>query len=77
MSTLENKRKEEECSKIHNLKYEILDSKQIRERFPVFDVPEGWTGFYEEAAGFVVPEWAIPAYADIAKENGAVLHEKV
>ena len=77
MSTSANKRGEVECAKEHNLKYEVLDSKQIRERFPVFEVSEGWSGFYEESAGFVVPEWAIPAYADIARKNGAELHENV
>ena len=38
-------------------------------------MPSDWTAFYEDAAGFTVPEWSIAAYRDIALKNGAELYE--
>ena len=68
---------EEPAAKLHNLKHEVLTAAELKKRFPVFDVPEDWTALYEEAAGLICPEWAIPAYEKIARDKGAELHENV
>jgi glycine/D-amino acid oxidase-like deaminating enzyme len=77
ISPPENPRREEEIAKIHNLTIEMLSGTQVKERFPVIEVPDSWKACYEADAGFIVPEWSIPAYANIAREHGAELHENV
>ena len=69
--------REEQAAIKHNLAHEILSAEEIRTRFPAFQVPDGWTALYEEAAGLIVPEWAIKAHAELARENGAELRENV
>lgn len=66
-----------EAALAHDLEVELLDAAEARSRFPVFDVPDDYTALVEAPAGFVVPEWAIEAYASIARASGAVLHECV
>ena len=62
-----NIQKEKQVAQIHNLDVELLSTDQLRQRFPIFTVPDGWTALYEPAAGFIVPEWSIPAYVNIAQ----------
>jgi len=66
-----------EAAQSHELEVELLDAKAVRQRYPVFDIPDDWQGLVEDAAGFIVPEWAIDAHAGIARANGADLREGV
>lgn len=60
----------------HGLPHERLDRAALAERFPVFRLPDHFEGFYEERAGYVVPERAMEAHAALARNNGAVLKER-
>ncbi|MCH2136098.1 MAG: N-methyl-L-tryptophan oxidase [Phycisphaerales bacterium] len=61
----------------HGLDVELLDAADVRDRFPIFRVPEDWIALVERPAGFVVPEWAIEAHAQIARQHGAQLRDGV
>jgi sarcosine oxidase len=58
----------------YNLPHEILDSGQIRRRFPPFRPPKHFAGLYEVGAGVVKPEQAVLAHLEEARKHGAELH---
>ena len=66
-----------EAAMQHELDVELLDAKAVRSRFPVFDIPDDWSALVESPAGFIVPEWSVSAFADIALRHGAELREGV
>lgn len=53
----------------HNIKHEILDNKDIEKRFPEFKIPEDTIGYYENNAGFIIPEKCITAQIELAKRK--------
>ena len=55
----------------HGLSHELLGAREVEERFPAFCVEDQYIGFYEENAGFIVPELAVRAHADLACAHGA------
>lgn len=57
----------------HGLPHEILDARDIRRRFPQFQVPDGGIGLYENIGGIVFPEAAIRAHLRGAEAAGATL----
>ena len=67
------------AAKKYNIKHEILDSSQIRERFPQFNVQDNESGYYEYNAGFLRPEECVGAQISLAEKYGAIIHrnEKV
>jgi sarcosine oxidase len=58
----------------HGLVYEVLDSREIRRRFPVFQPSDTEVGVYEPNAGYLIPELAIQSFLRIATRQGAHLH---
>jgi len=58
----------------HNLPHELLESKEIRQRFPVLQPPPDHCALYEANAGFLRPEAAVAAHLGLAAQRGAVLH---
>jgi sarcosine oxidase len=68
-----------EAARKHNITHELLDSTQIRRRFPQFTIGDQETGYYEPSAGFVRPEECIAAQLKLAEYHGAriLLNEKV
>jgi sarcosine oxidase len=58
----------------HGLPHELLDSADIRRRFPVFNVEPGTVALFEQQAGVLRPEAAIQAHLRQAAEHGAELH---
>jgi sarcosine oxidase len=59
----------------HNLPHELIeDPEEIQTRFPAFRIPENFLAFYEDNAGYLVPEEAIRTHANLAREYGAELH---
>ena len=62
-------------AKAHDLEFERMDAKAIRNRFPVFNIPDSFAGIFEQPAGIVFPERAIEAQARIARKHGAELLE--
>lgn len=55
----------------HDLPHELLDGDELRRRFPLFELPEGYGGLWEPEAGFLLPERAIAAHVRLALEAGA------
>jgi len=55
----------------HNIAHELLDGKEIRRRFPQFQVDDHEVGYFEKSAGFVRPEACIKAQLSLAEFNGA------
>src|SRR2546429_5020522 len=57
----------------HGLPHELLDTWDIRERFPAFDPPPGTVALFEKNAGYLLAEPSVKAHLDRALELGARL----
>ena len=57
----------------HGLPYEMLDSAELKRRFPVFDPEPKTVALFEKRAGFVRPERTVRAHLDLAASLGADL----
>ena len=57
----------------HGLPYEILDSPELKRRFPVFEPGPETVAIFEKRAGFVRPEGTVRAHLDRASSLGAEL----
>lgn len=62
-----------EAARKYGIVHELLDAKQIRARFPQFNIRDDETGYFEPEAGFVRPEACIAAQLALAEKNGAAL----
>ncbi len=62
-----------ESADAHGLPYRLLDSSELRRRFPVFAPDLDTVALYEERAGFVRPEASVQAHLDRARKLGAEL----
>ena len=56
--------------------HEVWDARQIRRRFPQFNVAGDEVGYFEPSAGFLRPEECVRAALDLAKQHGAELHQE-
>ena len=56
------------------LEHDDLSHDDLRTRFPMFTLPEQTIGFFEDKAGFVVPELAVAAHAQLTVQHGGELH---
>jgi len=57
----------------HGLKHTSYSSDELGERWPQFQLPEGFVGMHEEQGGYVYSEQSVAAYADLALREGAEL----
>ena len=57
----------------HDLAYEVLNSRQLSERFPGYRLPSETMAVYQPQGGLLVPERCISAYARLAQSHGASL----
>jgi sarcosine oxidase len=59
--------------------HEILDAREIKRRFPQFNVPTDSCAYYEHLAGYLAPERCVKVQLSLAKESGADIriNEKV
>lgn len=57
----------------HDLPYEMLDAKEIQQRFPPLNPHPDTVALFEERVGFVRPEESVRAHLDRAAELGAEL----
>jgi len=57
-----------------NIPHEMLNSSQIRERFPQFNVRENEVAYYEYHAGYLRPEKCVESQLALAKKYGAEMH---
>ncbi|QLK24555.1 N-methyl-L-tryptophan oxidase [Natrinema zhouii] len=55
----------------HDIPHEVLTSEEVTERFPGYDLPEGYRALYQPDGGFVVPEQAIVGHVETAQAAGA------
>ena len=63
-----------DAAKKAKLDYEILDTAQIRQRYPAFNVADGDEAYHDNVGGFVRPERCVTAQLQKAKALGADLH---
>ena len=63
-----------DAAKQYGIPHEILDARQIRQRFPQLIVADDETGYYEPSAGFVRPEECVRVQLALATHHGAELH---
>ncbi|MEM7144533.1 MAG: N-methyl-L-tryptophan oxidase [Verrucomicrobiota bacterium] len=64
-----------EAAAQHKLPHEFFqDPNEIRSRFPAFRIPPNYAAFYEEQAGYLIPEEAVRTHANLARTLGAHLH---
>ena len=64
-----------ESARIHGLPHELLNRDQLAARYPQFHLPADFVGMFEPNAGFLLPEKCVEAYATLARESGAEIHE--
>src|SRR6266567_7936024 len=55
----------------HRLEYELLDSSELRRRYPAFTPAEDEMALWEPHAGFLRPERCIEMFIRLARESGA------
>ncbi len=57
----------------HGLAYDWIDGAEIRRRFPVWNVPDDWSGCFTADAGYLLVEPALRAMATEMQEAGGML----
>jgi sarcosine oxidase len=60
------------CAKKFNVRHEVLETVEIRKRYPQFAVTDE-RGYYEYETGFLRPEVSIEAQLDLARKHGAAV----
>jgi sarcosine oxidase len=60
-------------ARTHGLEHKLLDSVELRRRYPVFNVHIDWVGVLEEQAGWLAPERAVETHLRQAERHGATL----
>jgi sarcosine oxidase len=60
----------------HDIPHEVLNHKQINDRFPGYEMPLGQMGLYQADGGFVLSERAIVAYVNAAVAEDAEVHAR-
>jgi sarcosine oxidase len=59
---------------IHHIPHEMLDATEIRRRWPQFELPADFVGFYERSGGMLLPERVVSRFCALALSSGAELH---
>ena len=62
-----------EIARAHDIPYDLLDSNEIRRRFPQFQVEEDERAYFEPSAGIVFPERCVAVQLRLARALGAVV----
>ena len=60
------------CARKFNIRHEILDAKDIRQRYPQFTITDE-RGYFEYETGYLKPELCIQAQLSLAERYGAKL----
>ncbi len=61
------------AAKKYGIAHDVLDARQIRNRFPQFNVRDDEIGYWEKNAGFLRPEECITAQLELAAKDGATI----
>ena len=62
--------------RLHRLKHEQWDSKELRRKVPGFHLPKGMTAVFQPDGGFLLSERAVIAYITAAQAQGAEIHAR-
>lgn len=60
--------------KEYRLPHEVLDHREVNERFPGYNLTAGMVGVFQWNSGFLVPERCIVAHVQAAQKLGAEVH---
>ena len=60
----------------HGVRYDILDTKGIQQRWPQMVIPDGTRGLYQERGGIVPAARSVRAMQDQARHHGVDLRER-
>ena len=63
-----------DAARRYNIPHEVLDTAEIRQRFPQFQLFGDELGYYEKPAGFLRPERCIETQLALARHFGASIH---
>lgn len=63
-----------DAANAHGIAHEMLDTAELRRRFPQFAIRDSEIGYYEPEAGFVRPEACVRAQLSLAEKHGAEIH---
>ncbi len=64
-----------QAAKKFGIAHRILETKNIQEQFPQFNLQGNEIGYYEEKAGFLHPEVCIETQLQLAEKYGASIHK--
>lgn len=59
----------------HGIPYEWLTPAEVRDRWPMVRVPDDWRALFSPVGGVVKTDNTLRALMQVARANGAVLHE--
>jgi len=68
-------RRAKEAADAHGVAFEWMDADEVRRRFPLFRVPDGWEAGYGDRSGFLHIDEALRAFADQARAGGVEIRE--
>lgn len=60
----------------HDIDHEVLSGAELNERFPGYDVPDGYEAVYQEDGGFLQSEQGIVAHVQAAHREGATIRAR-
>lgn len=63
----------ESCA-LHELPHELLDARELHERFPGYRLGPEMVGVFQPDAGFLLPERCVVTHAEEARALGAEIH---
>lgn len=58
----------------YDIPHEMLDSHELKRRYPQLKAPDHFAALYERMAGYVNPEETVKAHLDAAESRGAEIH---
>ncbi len=61
-------------SVLHGLPHDVLSARQLRDRFPAYNLPSEYQAVYQPEGGFLLSEACVTAYCFDALKAGAELH---
>lgn len=62
------------CAERHSIRHEILDARQVREKFPALNIPDHYKLVHDFDSGILVPERVLELHYTLARERAADLH---
>jgi monomeric sarcosine oxidase len=70
-------RRARQSAAAHNVPFEWMDAAEVRRRWPVFRIPDGWEAGFGPQSGFLSVEPALRALAHQARQLGVEIRDHV